>query len=70
MPEIAKKAVLDLSQEKLLVDGAEFPWIISEEGPTLNDLCAQDAIPSITLTFFVDDVEVIPKSDSSECPRE
>lgn len=58
MPEVAKKATLDLARRKLFVDGEEFPWHISEDGPQLNDLVSPPR--SITLTFYAHDVEVIP----------
>ncbi|ORL40177.1 hypothetical protein A6F59_16710 [Prescottella equi] len=61
MPGIAKKAVLDLAQKKFYVDGEEFPWFIDADGPTLNNLCSPDTLRSVTLTFFVEDVEVIPE---------
>ena len=59
MPEIAKKVTLDLAKKKLFVDGAEFPWLISKEGPSFGgDM--DGPIRRITLTFFADDLEVIP----------
>lgn len=61
MPDIAQKATLDLKEKKLFVDGVEFPWLISEEGPKLNNLAADATMRSVTLTFFVDDVEVLPE---------
>ncbi|MGI5223047.1 hypothetical protein [Nocardia sp. CA-290969] len=58
MPEVAKKATLDLAQKKLFVNGEEFPWRISEDGPQLDDLVSP--LRRITLTFYAHDVEVIP----------
>lgn len=65
MPDIAKKAVLDLAQKKFYVDGEEFPWFIDVDGPTLNNLCSPDTLRSVTLTFFVEDVEVVPEEAAS-----
>lgn len=65
MPDIAKLVTLDLAKKKLYVDGAEFPWLISEEGPQFTGLAARDRIRSVTLTFFTEDAQVIP-----EGPRE
>lgn len=62
MPAMAKLVTLDLARRKLYVDGAEFPWLISEAGPQLNDLAANNQVRSVTLTFFCDDVVVIPEN--------
>lgn len=60
MPEMAKKAVLDLEQRKLFIDGAEFPWYISEDGPTVA--CeGVNEIPAVALTFYAESIEVIPR---------
>lgn len=64
MPEMARKVTLDLRARKLYVDGAEFPWLISSEGPELHGLADKDSIRSVTLTFFTEDVEVIPEGES------
>lgn len=62
MPELAKKISVDLAHKKLFVDGEEFPWRISEEGPRLMALTGPDALPSVTITFYAENVEVIPAS--------
>ena len=59
MPEVAKKATLDLAQKKLFIDGEEFPWHISEEGPRLTPDTASFG-HCITLTFYAHNIEVIP----------
>jgi hypothetical protein len=58
MPELAKRVVLDLKRRKLLIDGQEFPWLINEDGVTVNNLGPSPDLPSVTLTFFPKDVEV------------
>ncbi len=65
MPEIPRLAVIDLAAKKLFVDGAEFPWLISEEGPKLDGLADRNLPRSVTLTFFVDDVQVVPEHGES-----
>ncbi|MGW4718858.1 hypothetical protein [Nocardia sp. NPDC004260] len=60
MPELPKLVTLDLAQKKLFIDGVEFPWHISAEGPRLNALMTPDDLRSVTLTFYTEDVEVIP----------
>ncbi|MGY4098060.1 hypothetical protein ACW2Q0_00605 [Nocardia sp. R16R-3T] len=65
LPEIPRLAVLDLAAKKLFIDGAEFPWLISEEGPKLDDLASGNPLRSVTLTFFVEDVQVNPEHGGS-----
>ncbi|MFD7045719.1 hypothetical protein [Rhodococcus jostii] len=60
MQDIAKKVTLDLAAQKLFVDGREFPWMISEEGPTLGGF-GEDEINTVTLTFFAADAEIVPE---------
>lgn len=62
MPEIAQLVTLDLARKKLFVDGAEFPWLISEEGPMFGALVDRHQPRSVTLTFFADDVQIIPEN--------
>jgi hypothetical protein len=62
MPELPKKVTIDLASKKLFVNGEEFPWHLTEEGPRLMALTDPDALPSVTLTFYAEDVEVIPES--------
>lgn len=61
MPELAEMVTLDLAQKKMFVNGEEFPWFISEQGPTFAGLANPDEIRSVTLTFYAKDVEVIPE---------
>lgn len=63
VPKIAGRATLDLKQRKLFVDGVEFPWVLSEEGPSFGNLGGANDVRSVTLTFFTEDVEVIPEFD-------
>lgn len=62
MPEAAKLVTLDLARKKLYVDGNEFPWCISEEGPQLGSVMAANEIRTVTLTFLTEDIEVIPEA--------
>ncbi|MEV6432589.1 hypothetical protein [Nocardia sp. NPDC051463] len=61
MPDIAKLVTLDLAAKKLYIDGAEFPWWISEEGPTFGPLTDPRDVRRVTLTILADDVEIIPE---------
>ncbi|WP_433597910.1 hypothetical protein ACQPXH_19155 [Nocardia sp. CA-135953] len=58
MPDMPKLVTIDLRSKKLLVDGAEFPWYINEDGLTVNNLFTSVMVPSVTVTFFPKDVEV------------
>lgn len=61
MPALPKKITVDMASGKLLVEGVEFPWYISADGVTANDLGDPDSIPSVTFTVLAGAVEVIPK---------
>lgn len=65
MPELAENVTVDLARKKLFVNGAEFPWHISEEGPKLGGIMAANEIRSVTLTFYAKDIEVIPEGPLS-----
>ena len=58
---LPKKAVLDLEAERLFIDGAEFPWYITEDGVEVNSLLDRNAIPTISFAMFAETVEIIPK---------
>lgn len=63
MPELAKKVTVDRARQKLFIDGVEFPYFITEEGVQVHDVATKDVIPTVTVTFFADDIEVIPAAD-------
>ncbi|MFE3060664.1 hypothetical protein [Nocardia sp. NPDC059239] len=57
MPELAKNVVIDYEHEKLFIDGHEFPWVISEDGPILN--AEPDVGPvQVTVTLLAERAEV------------
>lgn len=51
---------LDLATEKLYIDGAEFPWYISEEGPSFGPMTDQRDLRRMTITILAEDVETVP----------
>lgn len=65
MPELAGKVTIDLARKKLLFDGVEFPYYLSEEGPKLGGVMASGELRSVTITFYTADLEVIPNSPLS-----
>ncbi|MFD6357918.1 hypothetical protein [Nocardia tengchongensis] len=58
MPELARHIVIDHEREKLLIDGTELPWIISEDGP-IPSVEPGDGVARVTVTLFADKVEVV-----------
>lgn len=60
MPTMPKKITVDRREKKLYIDGVEFPWFITEEGPSAAGLSGRHEIPRVTLTVFAEDIEVIP----------
>ena len=60
MPTMPKKITVDRRDKKLYVDGVEFPWFITEEGPSAEGLAGNHEIPRVTLGIFAEDIEVIP----------
>ncbi|UYB35505.1 hypothetical protein N9A08_12850 [Arthrobacter koreensis] len=65
MPKLPKKAVIDLRNGSLHIDGEEFPYYITEDGVGVNGLGGRRTIPILTFSVFAEDVEVIPRDDSS-----
>ncbi|QCG77593.1 hypothetical protein HOV42_gp10 [Gordonia phage Fairfaxidum] len=63
MPEIAKKITIDRKLKKVFVDGVEFPWLIEQRGPDVEDIANPEAIPVVLIPVLADDVEVIPSDD-------
>lgn len=61
VPYLAKKAVVDLNTEKLIVDGHKFPWYITQDGVDVASLLDRNAIATLSFTMFAETVEVIPK---------
>ena len=62
MPEVPKKITVDLAAKKLLIDGTEFPWLITGDGPQVvwPDLKGNGLV---TITIPADGVEVIAAGD-------
>jgi hypothetical protein len=65
MPDIPAKAVLDLGKGILYIDGQEFPWEMTATGPVLANLAQPDGLCTVTLTFYVDAIEVLPVPEKS-----
>lgn len=58
MPDIPAKAVHDMGNRTLFIDGDEFPFTMDATGPILAN--RPDGTCTVTLTFLVDAIEVLP----------
>lgn len=60
----------DMGRRTLFIDGEEFPWSMDAAGPILAN--REDGICTVTLTFLVDAIEVlpIPARSEAECLAE
>ncbi|MBF6189439.1 hypothetical protein [Nocardia farcinica] len=65
MPDIAKHVTVDLAQRKLYVNGEEFPYLVAEDGIQIDHLVARRGPTPVTVTFFTEDVEVVPAGSNS-----
>ena len=63
MAEIAKKITIDRKHCKVFVDGVEFPWLIQERGPEVENVSTKDDFPIVMIPVLATDVEVIPRDD-------
>ncbi|QDF16183.1 hypothetical protein SEA_MALACHAI_10 [Gordonia phage Malachai] len=63
MPKVPNRVTIDRKQRKVFVDGVEFPWMIAEQGPDVDDIANPHAIPTVTIPIIAADVEVIPAGD-------
>ncbi|ATN90822.1 hypothetical protein SEA_LYSIDIOUS_10 [Gordonia phage Lysidious] len=63
MPKVPNRVTIDRKQRKVFVDGVEFPWMIAEQGPDVDDIANPHAIPTVTIPIIAADVEVIPSGD-------
>lgn len=57
MPDIPAKAVHDMGNRTLFIDGDEFPFTMDATGPILAN--RPDGICTVTLTILVDAIEVL-----------
>lgn len=57
MPEVAKNVVIDSAARTLIVDGREFPWFITENGPSVTHRESAESLEQVTVTFFAERVE-------------
>lgn len=61
MPGLAKKITIDRKRKRVLIDGEEFPYFVSEDGPQVEDACNANAVPVVMLPVLAADVEIIPE---------
>jgi hypothetical protein len=68
MPELPRRAVIDLRANKLFIDGEEFPWYITEDGIDVIGLGDKHALPVLSFSILAETVDVIPKDDIAQDP--
>ncbi|QDF17454.1 hypothetical protein SEA_PHROSTEDPHLAKE_10 [Gordonia phage PhrostedPhlake] len=66
MPGVPNKITIDRNQRKVFVDGVEFPWMIAEQGPDVDDIANPHAHPIVTIPILASDVEVIPRDGEQD----
>ncbi|WP_280447838.1 hypothetical protein [Nocardia cyriacigeorgica] len=57
MPENAKIVVIDHVARTMMVDGREFPWHITDNGPSVTPRESAEALERVTVTFYAEHVE-------------
>jgi len=60
MQKVPKVITVDTENHTLLVDGVDFPWFISTDGVTVNNVGTTSHLPSVTITILTEAVEVTP----------
>ncbi|QDF17105.1 hypothetical protein JZX82_gp10 [Gordonia phage William] len=63
MPDIAQKITIDRKHCKVFVDGVEFPWMIAERGPEVENVSTKLDVPIVFIPVLATDVEVIARED-------
>lgn len=58
MPEIAKNVVIDRKRNTLIVDGVEFPWVIGEPGPKVEEYGDDFILGRVTIPIFAERITV------------
>jgi len=58
MPKVPKVITVDAENHTMLIDGVEFPWHITKDGVTLNNVGTTAYLPSVTITLVTEAVEV------------
>ncbi|RJO79322.1 hypothetical protein D5S18_03045 [Nocardia panacis] len=58
---------MDLKQKRLLLDGREFPWEISDIGPTITSF-ATGKPRVIHIPLLTDDMQIVPAGAPDPAP--
>lgn len=58
-PDLPTTITVDLKQQRLLVDGTQFPFLIAEE-PKAETITPGGDLPSVLVRIYAREVEVIP----------
>lgn len=68
MAVLANKITIDPENRKVLIDGAEFPWHLDEDGVSIRDLGGKTSIARVSLTVMAGTLEVLAGSGFIEVP--
>ncbi|WP_156161662.1 hypothetical protein [Nocardia vulneris] len=62
MPELAKRVTIDHDKSKLYIDGVEFPWQITEQGPVVAEAVPGWPLKLVTVAILAENVEIIQEA--------
>lgn len=65
----APHVVIDRRERKLYLDGVEFPYLIDERGPAVENIASEIAIPVVLIPVIASDVRVIPVQEGQPAAR-
>lgn len=60
VPELARKITIDRTSSTVSVDGAEFPWHIGEQGPSVEGTGSEMVV--VHVPVLCSDLEIIPET--------
>lgn len=65
----APHVVIDRRERKLYLDGVEFPYLIDERGPEVENIADPNSFPIVTIPVIASDVRVIPVQEGQPAAR-
>ncbi|OCH81000.1 hypothetical protein [Gordonia sp. UCD-TK1] len=65
----APHVVIDRRDQKLYLDGVEFPYLIDERGPEVENIADANSFPIVLIPVIASDVRVIPVQEGQPAAR-
>ncbi len=65
----APHVVIDRRDLKLYLDGVEFPYLIDERGPEVENIADANSFPIVLIPVIASDVRVIPVQEGQPAAR-